>query len=290
MRQSGSALLVILLLLATIGSILLTASKAAIDISRAVSSNSDNRAAYMIARAGIYEGLSRIWIGNTDLVNGEYGNGMSTNPVGGYSLTVLSRGYTDTACTLVSGDGLVSSGGFNTDCPYYDLTVRHYVALSSGQTFDYSSRELPKNVTITLNLMLANSFTFHPSSIFTASGGNIDYKVYNSSGSNTYNAVAGDQIIPSNSTKVDITVRNKDLVADSGTPANRGLLIQNIAAANQLVIDKGYITIDSDGHFGTTESHLILYLRQQDGNLSPIGLSRTLLPATQLFDQNGLLQ
>src|SRR4051812_8565042 len=104
-RQSGSALLIILLLLSAIGAIILTASRAIIETSRGSTSGITLQTANQMAQAGIYEGLNRLKVGGSALVNGEYGNGMLTNPGLDYSLAALSRGYSDAACTQLSSDG-----------------------------------------------------------------------------------------------------------------------------------------------------------------------------------------
>lgn len=136
--KSGSSLLLTLLVMTTVAAMLITVSKAFIDNARFSSTNDSLQLATRMAQSGLEEGLLRIK--QNTLIGGEYGNGTNNNlnptPANPYHLLSMRRGFaaTDTTCTLWSVDGpaTAANASYNQNCPYYDLTIRNIVSLSTG--------------------------------------------------------------------------------------------------------------------------------------------------------------
>lgn len=287
--QSGSSLLLVILITTTVSVVILATSKLIIDTTRSQSAADYANLAKQMALSGIEEGLARYnGFGSGSLLKvGEYGNDASANELGtsSYRLKPMRRGFYDADCLVPSSDTPILSEGtvYNSDCPYYDLTVRSIIRIDSPDFHTYTSRELPPNQEIILNILQSSPFNFTPS------GSEVSYRTFDGfdgTGSGTESvtvAKSGLGVID------DSTIKSIAFTTKVGF--SQLILTVN---SGQLAIGKGFTTIDVSGYAGSIRKKYILTIREKDGiplDLS-VGYQKTtnLLEFAQSFDERGLLQ
>lgn len=294
LRQSGSSLLIILLIMSAVGAIVLGGSRAIIDASRLSAAASASLSAERMAEAGIQDA---VLLYKGFLKDGEYGE-PNASPFGAYSLKPQRRGFTDANCTLIGQDQPASAPAtkYNPDCPYYDFTIRNTVAFTTDVNFAFSTRVFPPGQPVLLMLKKNPGIHFAWAQGFPLT----NYRV------RTFSDLAG-QSIPLSDTgfvinqffdisnlaqSVEITA---NYAINSGPHASSVLIpSQTDGSTTQIAIGKGYTTIDVTGYAGNVQKKLLLTIRAHDrqdlGGTPSVNPTYNLLDFTQTFDQNGVLK
>lgn len=301
-KQSGASLLIILLIMAGAGAVVLVGSKAIIDSSRQVSATANNTLALQMAQTGVQDGLLLYKKGFLSQ-SGEYGD---TTAVGGYSLQPMRRGFSDASCKVYGLDQLASATAttYNPDCPYYDVTIRNTIAMTSATTnWSLTTRELPNNIATVIPLENNPALTF---SLDALPGLTYDYGVcttYNCSAPS--DPVAGIGVTGSSNPAFQISaltgggipIKALRFTAHYSLSAGPHVgVIGSVAPQSlfptQVAVGKGYTTIDVTGYAGGVQKKVVVTIRNHDKltlNSPEINPSYNELDFTGTFNQYGVL-
>jgi hypothetical protein len=124
-RQSGSSLLLTLLIMIGVSGIILTVAKSVAGQARLTSQTKLSHEADQMALTGIDDGLMRINRGQTN-IDQQYGD----DTLGLNRLGPLRVGFTGAACDTVADVSPPSTALNDPTCPYYDLAVRSQTSVS----------------------------------------------------------------------------------------------------------------------------------------------------------------
>lgn len=298
-RQAGASLLIILLIMAGVGSVVLAGSKAIIDSSRQASTTSFSTSALQIAQTGIQDGLLLYKKGFLT-ASGEYGDPAGSTGTN-YSLQNVRRGFqlNDATCSSFTVDQ-VQSATYNQDCPYYELSIRNVEAFSSAASaasYQLTSRELPKGVGTIIPLPVNPGITL----TFNTNGG--IGLTYDYSTCTTLNCQAGSESATTLGVSNSLLAINAGVLAVRITPhftPSAGPHVQIVQAVaptgswgtSQIAVGKGFTTIDVTGYAGGVQKKLILTVRPHDRltlNSTEVNPSYNQLDFAQSFDQYGVL-
>jgi len=165
--QSGSALLLVLLVLVGVSGVSIVASRALLSAQRENTSNQFEKGAETAARAGLEEAMLRFNKGGTN-TDGEYGDGVGAAylPINQYQIGLRRRGYqsgTTPPCTQLLPDTSVAASQIDLNCPYYDLAIHTIVAGTKGGDSLLGSADLPLNSAKTFSILKnPGSVVLHP--------------------------------------------------------------------------------------------------------------------------------
>jgi hypothetical protein len=124
-RQSGSSLLLTLLIMIGVSGIILTVAKSVAGQARLTSQTKLSHEADQMALTGIDDGLMRINRGQTN-IDQQYGD----DTLGLNRLGPLRVGFTGTTCDTVASVSPPSPALNDPTCPYYDMAVRTQTSVS----------------------------------------------------------------------------------------------------------------------------------------------------------------
>lgn len=299
LTHPGSALLIVILVMTTIASIVLTATRSAVNSQRVGSDLENSSTAYQIAQSGLDEGLLRYY--QNVLVGHEYGRNAvnNENGVGNYSLLPMRRGsqpQTAPVCNSISKDDFADDSNFayDHDCPYYDLTVRTTVSLDFDttathpvpDTYYYDVRLFPIGVRVWEHLNIRQTAPFSLVPTFVQGGTVLIEECSLPEGLGTCtvtSAVSGIPVI------IGATARSLAITVSSGSLTS--LQVVSTLSSGLLTIGKGFTTIDAIGYAGGISRKLVLVIRPHDSaTITPNQPSMNLLDLAQQFDFRGVLR
>lgn len=286
--QPGASLLTMLLLVAVVGSLVLSGARALTESSRGAAVLSTRSEAYQVALSGIYEGLYYQTSG-LNLLEGEYGTIVDRTVSTNYSLYPARRGYTrdsDGLCTIPTvAETVASSGTHDKTCPWYELAIRNRAAYGTGggpvSAFKLSSLDFPPNTPVMVPLRstgaffsIANDPSINLVSWFYCTSNNVATcgGPPNWSGS----AGPGGAIQPLN----DLSIRYIRLTVQYTVPPATPITFLTLTATPaQTVMGSGYSIIESVGRSGETRVRLVYtnrggipYLAETNGVFDQYGI------------------
>jgi Tfp pilus assembly protein PilX len=288
-NRRGSSLLITLLIMTAVSILLVSGSRAVVESSRSVGTLDAQTSAQHIAESGLQEGLLYLRQNNPVLQAGEYGvKDISTTP---YSLRPLRRGFSDSACTVMTPAAATTASTANTDCPYYDLAIRNSVGYSGSTNPPYtlSSRDVPHNQPIALNLQTGEPITFHPQT----GGGTVSSYTYalcpdiTMVGCTAETPISTSQDFIVQSTKTYKALKIRALYTAGVAPTIPATLMTiSPASTNEVALGKGNTTIDVTGYMGNVQKRYVITARVGPGGT----LVYTQTETAQYYDQNGVLK
>ena len=166
-QQSGSALLLVLLVLVGVSGVSILASRALLSAARTVATNQFEKEAETAARSGLEEAALRFNQGGLN-ADGEYGDGVGVAylPINQYTIGLERRGYqtgTTPPCSQLMPDTSVAASQVDPTCPYYDIAIHRIIAGTKANETMLNSVDLPLNTPETFSILKnPGSVILHP--------------------------------------------------------------------------------------------------------------------------------
>jgi hypothetical protein len=222
----------------------------------ALSSRDDARAA---ALTGFEEGFKYLVTnGSLTACDGEYGTCVDRTVSTNYSLVAKRRGWTNNLCTIPSAVETVDTP-VDRNCPYYDLAIRNRIAYTDLSTFALSSQDFTNNVTVTIPYLVPQLINLRVSQ--TASITGVDWQLCNSGGCGVVHA----NVAPGSVINPDVGLFYRQLKLTfhySSYPTTPVTIMTADMTGNvQVVIGKGYTTVESTGVAGDTKVRMLGVVR-----------------------------
>lgn len=262
-RQRGASLLTMLLLVAMVSIMVLAGIQALTEGSRSSAVGAAQAEAEDIAHTGIQEGMGYFSNPGTALVEGQYGTLTDRTFSSQYSLYPMRRGFVkNTDCqTLSFAESLGNNASFiDKNCPYYDLVIRNRTAYNnSGElaTYELSSRDVPNGVEVSIPVRgLAVLLTLQADQNIAAAA----YKLCESASSCT---LGSGIVSPGGAFLVgNFSARYFRLNVTYNTyPATPITVLKASGGLGQVVLGKGYITVEATGYSGEVVRRFFLTIR-----------------------------
>jgi hypothetical protein len=223
---------------------------------------------------------------SSSYVENQYGQLVDRTSSTSYSLNPLRRGFSQNSSCLTQSNAeqlTASSSTIDKSCPYYDMSIRDRAAYTTGQTpltnFGLSSRDFANGTPVVIPLR-ATQVDFYVVPTAGLTGATFALCTTIASCGAPSGTIVPNAIYPVRDNT--LTYRYVQITASySAYPTTPVSIITAQNSIGQVVIGKGYKTIDVTAYSGETQVHTFYTIRAGQAYVSDFAGT---------FDQYGILK